>query len=64
MADYQDEFEYLAAGGIALEVQAISNPVYPLSESSIKNLLKLYMNDVGLFTGVLFWQGLLDTQCS
>ena len=38
-ADYQDEFEYLISAGIALNVQAISNPVFPLVESSGKNLL-------------------------
>ena len=41
-ADYQDEFEYLISAGIALNVQAISTPVFPLIESSGKNLLKLY----------------------
>lgn len=54
MADYQDEFEYLISAGIALEVHAISNPVYPLAESTSKNLLKLYLNDVGLFTGIIY----------
>ena len=28
--DYYDEFEYLISAGIALNVQAISNPVFPL----------------------------------
>ena len=51
--DYADEFEYLISG-IALNVQAISNPVFPLIESSGKNLLKLYLNDVGLLTGILY----------
>ena len=46
--DYSDEFEYLISAGIALPVQAISNPVFPLIESAGKNLLKLYLNDVGL----------------
>lgn len=53
-ADYQDEFEYLVSAGIALNVQAISNPVFPLVESSGKNLLKLYLNDVGILTGILY----------
>lgn len=53
-SDYQDEFEYLIGAGIALNVQAISNPVFPLIESSGKNLLKLYLNDVGILSGVLF----------
>lgn len=54
MANYQDEFEYLISSGIVLAVQAVSNPVYPLLESSSKNLLKLYINDVGLFTNLLY----------
>ena len=52
--DYSDEFEYLISDGIALNVQAISNPVFPLIESSGKNLLKLYLNDVGILTGILY----------
>ena len=52
--DYQDEFEYVISAGIALEVQAIANPVFPLIESSGKNLLKLYLNDVGILTGILY----------
>ena len=53
-ANYSDEFEYLISSGIALNVQAISNPVFPLIESSGKNLLKLYLNDVGILTGILY----------
>ena len=53
-SDYQDEFEYLISAGIALNVQAISNPVFPLIESTGKNLLKLYLNDVGILTGILY----------
>lgn len=29
-SDYQDEFDYLVSSGIALEVDAISQPTYPL----------------------------------
>ncbi|MBQ3077597.1 MAG: ATP-binding protein, partial [Clostridia bacterium] len=53
-ADYRDEFDYLISAGIALPVQAISTPVFPLIESSGKNLLKLYLNDVGILTGILY----------
>ncbi len=53
-SDYQDEFEYLISAGIALDVNAISTPVFPLPQSVGKNLLKLYLNDVGLLTGVLY----------
>lgn len=52
--DYCDEFEYLISAGIALNVQAISNPVFPLIESTGKNLLKLYLNDVGILTEILY----------
>lgn len=53
-SDYSSEFEYLISAGIALNVQAISNPVFPLIESTGKNLLKLYLNDVGILTGILY----------
>ena len=53
-SDYQDEFEYLVSAGIALEVNAITTPVFPLTQSVGKNLLKLYLNDVGLLTGILY----------
>ena len=52
--DYQDEFEYLIESGIALDVKAVSQPKYPLIESSSKNLMKLYLNDVGLLTSLLY----------
>ena len=52
--DYSDEFEYLISAGIALNVQAISNPGFPLVQSSSKNLLKLYLNDVGILTSILY----------
>lgn len=53
-SNYQDEFDYLINSGIALEVKAISTPVFPLIESSGKNLLKLYLNDVGLLSNILY----------
>lgn len=59
MADYQDEFEYLISSGITLEVQAISKPSYPLVGNSGKNLLKLYMSDIGLLTGILYHNDVL-----
>lgn len=53
-SNYQDEFDYLINSGIALEVKALSAPVFPLIESSGKNLLKLYLNDVGILTNILY----------
>lgn len=62
--DYQDEFDYLINAGIALEVKAVSTPVFPLDENSGKNLLKLYLNDVGILTSLLYQNNIrpvLDT---
>ena len=51
---YVDEFEYLISSGIALDAKAVSEPKFPLVQSSSKNLIKLYMNDVGLLTSLLY----------
>lgn len=64
---YQDEFEYLVSSGIAIDVHAISNPRFPLAESVSKNLLKLYLNDVGMLTAQLYAnniQSVIDDTCS
>ena len=66
-SSYIDEFDYLINSGIALEVKAISNPVFPLIQSSGKNLTKLYLNDVGLLTNILYKNNIkavLDDECS
>lgn len=55
---YTEEFEYLISSGIALDVHAIANPKYPLKESVQKNLLKLYLNDVGMLTSQLYHNNL------
>lgn len=65
--DYSDEFEYLISAGIALDVQAVSNPRFPLIESAGKNLLKLYLNDVGILSGILYGtniRSVLGEECS
>ena len=53
-SDYAEEFDYLIESGIALEVKAVSQPKFPMLESSLKNLLKLYLNDVGILTCLLY----------
>ena len=66
-SDYQDEFEYLISARIVLNVQAISDPHFPLIESQEKNLLKLYLNDVGILSGILYGnniRAILDDNCS
>lgn len=51
---YQDEFDYLISSGISLATKAISEPKFPLTQSSSKNLIKLYYNDVALLTNILY----------
>ena len=51
---YEEEFDYLVASGIANQTYAVSNPVFPLNESTSKNLVKLYYNDVGILTNLLY----------
>lgn len=53
-SNYIEEFEYLIYSGISIASNAISNPKYPLAESQHKNLLKLYMNDVGMLSSQLY----------
>lgn len=51
---YIEEFDYLTSAGITLEVKAICKPSYPLIENSGKNLLKLYLNDVGILSALYY----------
>ena len=51
---YEDEFDYLFDSGSSLPSRAVSNPVFPLTESRSKNLLKVYYNDVGILTNILY----------
>lgn len=67
MTDYEYEFEYLVASGITLECKAISQPTYPLNQNEGKNLLKLYMNDVGMLAALLYRnniKAIMDDECS
>ena len=54
LGKYEEEFDYLVAAGVVNSTRAVSNPVFPLCESSSKNLIKLYYNDVGLLTNLLY----------
>lgn len=53
-SQYLDEYEYLISSGIALNVQAVSEPAFPLTQSVTKNLVKFYFNDPGLLSSVLY----------
>lgn len=64
---YIDEIDYLISSGVALGVNAVSNPSFPLPESGRKNLLKLYLSDVGMLTALLYrnnFRAILDDDCS
>lgn len=52
--DYLEEFDFLISSGISLDVNAISQPSYPLEENVGKNLLKLYLNDVGILSAIFY----------
>ena len=51
---YENEFDYLICSGITLDVKGISEPRFPLIQSAQKNLIKLYLNDVGILTCILY----------
>ena len=51
---YEEEVDYLVAAGVSLPARAVSNPIFPLSVSMSKNLIKLYYNDVGILSNLLF----------
>ncbi len=51
---YKNEFEYLINSGVALLCMALSEPKFPLVKSTSKNLIKLYFNDVGILTYLLY----------
>lgn len=54
LGEFEDEFDYLIASGVANSAKSVSNPKFPLSESMSKNLIKLYYNDVGILTYLLY----------
>lgn len=59
LGKYEEEFDYLIASGVVSAAYAVSNPNFPLNESSSKNLIKLYYNDVGILTNLLYGNNIL-----
>ena len=53
-SDYKDDFDDLVDSGVVLLTACCSKPAFPLRESAKRNLLKLYLADVGLLTGILY----------
>lgn len=45
--DYAEEFDYLIHAGVALEVKAISTPIFPLIENSGKKSIKAVFERCG-----------------
>ncbi len=65
--NYQDEFDYLVNSGIALQVQAVTNPAFPLKQSVMSTFVKFYLNDPGLLSSALYGHNIravLDDQRS
>ena len=54
LVKYEDEIDYLIDSGSALPANAVSSFRFPLGEWSVKDLMKLYYNDVGILTYLLF----------
>ena len=52
--DYDREFDYLKYSGIAIDVKSITDPKFPLLQSTTRNLIKYYLNDVGLLSARFF----------
>lgn len=51
-SDYREDFKYLETAGIALGCHALSDD--PSSDCFAKDMLKLYPNDVGILSAVLY----------
>lgn len=47
---YQNDFLWLKNAGVAIPVYNVEAPIIPLKLSEIRNLFKLFSNDVGLLT--------------
>ena len=54
LVKYENEIDYLIDSGSALPANAVSSFRLPLGEWSVKDLMKLYYNDVGILTYLLF----------
>lgn len=54
LGKYEDDIDYLIASGVSNSTRVVSNPKFPLDESSSKNLIKLYYNDVGILSNLLY----------
>lgn len=47
---YRNDFLWLSNAGVAIPVYNVETPVFPLKLAELRNLFKLFANDVGLLT--------------
>ena len=60
LTNYMKDLDYLLASNITLGSLAVNEPVYPLLSLSAKNLIKLYYNDVGILSSILYSKNIMD----
>lgn len=53
ITDYKREIEFFISSKIAISSFAVAEPMLPLEKRTGKQLLKLYLNDVGLYYSVI-----------
>lgn len=53
ITDYKREIEFFISSKIAISSFAVAKPMLPLEKRTGKQLLKLYLNDVGLYYSVI-----------
>ena len=53
-ANYREDFETIIRSGVALETLCCSDISFPLLNTAKRNMVKLYMNDVGILTALLY----------
>jgi len=53
-ANYREDFETIIRSGVALETLCCSDVSFPLLDTAKRNMVRLYMNDVGILTALLY----------
>jgi len=53
-ANYREDFETIVSSGVALETVCCADLSFPLLNSTKRNMVKLYMNDVGILSALLY----------
>lgn len=53
-SSYKEDFDDLVSSGIVLKALSCANPTFRLLETAKRNLIKLYLADIGILTGQLY----------